>query len=85
MLEILWDLDDDAEGNVQHCARHDVTPEEIEYVLDHFLQNTVVSESSQRWVTFGHTITGRYLAVVWEEIEPSVAYPITAYDAPEPS
>ena len=30
---ILWDLDDDPEGNVQHCAEHGVTKEEVEEVF----------------------------------------------------
>ena len=30
---ILWALDDDPEGNVQHCAEHGVTKEEVEEVL----------------------------------------------------
>ena len=27
---IIWDLDDDPEGNVQHCAEHGVTKEDHE-------------------------------------------------------
>ena len=30
---IIWDLDDDSDGNVQHCAEHAVTKEEIEEVF----------------------------------------------------
>ena len=30
---IIWDLDDDPEGNVYHCAEHGVTPEEVEEVF----------------------------------------------------
>ncbi len=30
---IIWDLDDDALGNVQHCGAHGVTKEEVEEVL----------------------------------------------------
>lgn len=26
---IIWDLDDDPDGNVQHCAQHGVTKEEV--------------------------------------------------------
>jgi DNA-binding XRE family transcriptional regulator len=31
---ILWDLDDDPDGNVQHCADHGVTKEEVEELPD---------------------------------------------------
>src|SRR5437764_14018748 len=27
---IIWDLDDDPDGNVEHCAEHGVTKEEVE-------------------------------------------------------
>jgi hypothetical protein len=30
---ILWDLDDDPNGNVQHCAQHGVTKTDVEEVL----------------------------------------------------
>ncbi len=30
---VIWDLEDDPEGNVQHIAEHDLTPEEVESVL----------------------------------------------------
>jgi hypothetical protein len=30
---IIWDLDDDSDGNVQHIAEHDVTADEVEEVL----------------------------------------------------
>ena len=30
---IIWDLDNDPDGNVQHCAEHGVTKEEVEEVF----------------------------------------------------
>lgn len=86
MIDALWDLDDDPEGNVQHIAEHDVTPEEVEEVLKDPQSRTTRSQSSDRPITFGWTAAGRHLAVVWEpvEYEPLVVYPVTAYDAPEP-
>lgn len=86
MIEVIWDLEDDPEGNFQHIAEHDVTAEEVEEVLNDRHSRTVHSASSGRPITFGWTATGRYLAVVWELIEedPPVIYPVTAYPAPEP-
>lgn len=78
---ILWDLDGDPEGNVQHCAEHGITKEEVEEVF----QNTVdedISRSSGRPVVFGDTSTGRHLMVVYEVIDPHTVYPVTAYDVP---
>jgi hypothetical protein len=44
---IIWDLDDDPEGNVQHCALHGVTKEEVEEVLEN-ATDADVSRSSGR-------------------------------------
>jgi uncharacterized DUF497 family protein len=78
---IIWDLDDDPDGNVQHCAEHGVTKEEVEAV---FLNATDadISRSSGRPVVFGDISTGRHLMVVYEEIGTDTVYPVTAYDVP---
>ena len=83
---LIWDLDDEPDGNVQHIAQHDVTPAEVEEVVFNSLSNTATSRSSSNAITFGYTSGGRYLAVVWEHVldEPLTIYPVTAYDAPEP-
>ena len=86
MVQIIWDLEDDPQGNFQHIAEHDVTPEEVEEVLNDRHSQTAYSESSGRPITFGWTADGRYLAVIWELVDedPRVVYPVTAYEAPEP-
>ncbi len=86
MIQLIWDLEDDPEGNFQHIAEHDITPEEVEEVLNDRSSRTAHSSSSGRPITFGWTAAGRYLAVVWEVVEenPLVVYPVTAYPAPEP-
>jgi uncharacterized DUF497 family protein len=78
---ILWDLDDDPDGNVQHCAGHEVTKEEVEEVLENSVDFDV-SRSSGRPVAFGDTGAGRHLMVVYESIDAVTVYPITAYEAP---
>jgi uncharacterized DUF497 family protein len=84
--DVIWDLEDDPDGNVQHIAEHGVTVEEVEEVLADPDNSTEASESSDRLVTFGETAEGRYLAVVWETaLEDALTiYPVTAYDAPRP-
>ena len=86
MVQLIWDLEDDPQGNFQHIAEHDVTPEEVEEVLNDRHSQTAYSESSGRPITFGWTADGRYLAVIWELVDedPRVVYPVTAYEAPEP-
>ncbi len=32
MVQVIWDLEDDLQGNFQHIAEHDVTPDEVEEV-----------------------------------------------------
>lgn len=78
---IIWDLDDDPDGNVWHCAEHGVTKEEVEEVF----QNPTdidVSYSSGRPVVFGDTRAGRRLMVVYEQIDVHTVCPVTAYDVP---
>lgn len=78
---IIWDLDDDPNGNVQHCAEHGVSKEEVEEVLQN-ATDADVSRSSSRPVLFGDTSTGRHLMVVYEEIDADTVYPVTAYEVP---
>lgn len=78
---ILWDRDDDPRGNVQHIARHGLTREDVEDVFDN-PTGTDISRSSGRPVVFGDTRTGRHIIVVYEEIDASTVYPITAFDVP---
>ncbi|MFZ5831644.1 MAG: hypothetical protein ACOY3P_16280 [Planctomycetota bacterium] len=86
MIQVIWDLEDDPEGNVRHVAEHGITPDEVEEVLNDGDSQTVYSRSSNRPITFGWTAAHRYLAVVWELVDddPLTVYPVTAYPAPEP-
>ena len=71
---IIWDLD----GNVQHCAEHGVTKEEIKEVIQN-VTDADTSRSSGRPVVFGDTNTGRQLIV----IDADTINPVTAYEVPE--
>ena len=83
-VQIIWDLEDDPEGNVVHCAEHDVSMEEAEEVLLGKDSETDISRSSGERITFGWTSTGRHLAVVWEHVQddPLTMRPITSYETP---
>jgi uncharacterized DUF497 family protein len=83
-----WDEPHDERGNLAHIAEHGLTPEEVEFAL--FDENTTfdVSESSGRPIGFGATGTGRFIAIVFEVLNPGdplIIRPITAYDVPEPT
>ena len=78
---IIWDLDDDPDGNVQHCAEHDISKEEVEEVFENATDEDV-SHSSGRPVIFGDTSSGRHIMVVYEPIDADTVYPVTAYEVP---
>jgi hypothetical protein len=42
------------------------------------------SQSSGRPYVFGFTPSGEYIIVIFEEPQSGVAYPVTAYEVPEP-
>jgi len=83
---IIWDLEGDSEGNVQHLKEHDVTIEEAEQVLLDSKSSRAVSNSSGLPTAFGWTATGRHLALVYEIVDddPLTFRPVTAYDVPPP-
>lgn len=76
---VIWDLDDDPDGNVQHLVG--VSKDEVEEVLG-VASDADVSRSSGMPVVFGDTHAGRHLMVVYERIDADTVYPITAYDVP---
>jgi uncharacterized DUF497 family protein len=84
---IIWDLEDDVDGNVQHLREHDVTIDEAEEVLLDPESSRAVSRSSGLPRAFGWTSSGRHLAVVYELVDddPLIFRPVTAYDVPPPA
>ena len=87
-ISVIWDSDDDPRGNVRHIAHNGVTKEEVEEVLDdHYKDYFISREEPYNPITFGDTTTGKYIAVVFEVVDPDPprVYPITAYEAPPPA
>lgn len=78
---IVWDLDDDPDGNVQHCLEHGVEKQEVEEIFE-TVTDADISRSSGRPVIFGDTSSGRHLMVVYEEVDSETVYPVTAYEVP---
>lgn len=87
-LQIIWDLEDNEEGNYWHIVveGHGVTQQEVDEVLIANLDRSTTSNSSDQPMTFGWTSMGQYIAVVFEriQVEPRIVYPITAYPVPPP-
>ena len=74
---ILWDRLPD--GNVEHVEEHDLTTDDVEYVLENY-ESTGFSQSSGRPCVFGHLPDGRQIIVIYEEVDPDTVLPITAYE-----
>jgi hypothetical protein len=83
MKSYIWDLDDDPAGNVQHIADNDLTPDDVEAVLDD-PTSTGVSRSSGRPCAWGYTPDGRYIIVVYDSIDENTIRVCTAYEVNEP-
>ena len=79
-LHVIWDHG--AEGNVEHIDDHDLTPEDVEFVLEH-ATGEEKSDSSGRPCIFGYTPAGEYIIVVFEWIDDDSVLPVTAYEVPE--
>jgi hypothetical protein len=82
-FRVIWDDPDDPEGNIQHVADHGLTIAEVEHVLGN-AEAESTSHSSSRPCCFGFTPSGEYIIVLFEEPVAGVAYPVTAYQVPEP-
>ena len=84
---VIWDLEEDPDGNIAQIAEHGIDQDEVEEVVGDPANNSVPSNSSGRPLTFGWTSTGRYLGVVWEHVcdDPRTIKPVTAFDAPPPA
>ena len=83
-VEIVWDLEDDPDGNVRHIAEHGITVDEAESVLRDPRSQSARSRRTGRPQVFGWSHTGKFITVVWEEVndDPRMIYPVTAYEVP---
>jgi uncharacterized DUF497 family protein len=66
-------------GNIEYIDQHGVTQDEVEEVVQD-PDRVEKSRSSGRTIAFGYPSTGKYIAVVFEEIDEITVYPITAYE-----
>jgi hypothetical protein len=78
-IDIIWDLDDDPDGNVQHIAEHGLTKDDVRWVLENPVEHDV-SRSSGRPLVKGYTADDVYIVVVYEEVDEQTVYPVTAYE-----
>ncbi len=76
--ECLWDLDSDDDGNVQHISEHGLTKEDVEHAVQAASEERR-SASSGLPLVFGPALRGEIIAVVFERIDETHIYPVTAY------
>jgi uncharacterized DUF497 family protein len=82
-FQIIWDDDDNPDGNVWHIAEHGLTAADVEYVLENPVDEET-SESTGRPCCFGYTPGDDYIIVIYDRIDADTIYPVTAYEVPEP-
>jgi uncharacterized DUF497 family protein len=78
---VIWDWTEG--GNVEHVEEHDLTTADVDEVLED-PESTAFSHSSGRPCVFGHVPDGRYIVVIYEEIDDDTVIPVTAYEVSEP-
>jgi uncharacterized protein len=64
--------------NIEHIARHQVTPREVEEVC--FSTSIYTRDSPDRYIVSGQSGSGRYLNVVIEKIGKGLYRPVTAFE-----
>lgn len=78
MLINLLEWDD---KNVEHIARHNVSPAKVEDVC--FGLHISIREGNQIYILSGQSLNGRYLNVVIKRISKGLFRPITAFEMSE--
>jgi len=66
------------DDNTKHLAEHGVSPEELEVIVCD-PDSVETSRSSDRLIAFGE-VDGRELACVYELVDETTVYPVTAYE-----
>ncbi len=72
--KLIWDA-----WNVQHIARHHITPDEVEEIC-HKLPLVLRGQQKGRLVLIGLTDEKKFVAVVLEAQGHGTYYPVTAYE-----
>lgn len=79
-FDFIWD--EELGGNVEHVKEHGLRPEDVEEVVQQ-PETTEQSRSSGRPAVKGHTPDGRYIFVVYEQIDDMTVYVVSAYEVDE--
>jgi len=82
-VSVIWDSEDDPDGNVQHVAEHGLEPADVEFVIENS-HSGCKSRTSGRPCLFGYTPDDVYIIVIYEQADEDTIYPVTAYEVREP-
>jgi uncharacterized DUF497 family protein len=82
-VRVIWDDDENPDGNVSHIAEHGLTVDDVEYVIENPTEQSE-SRSTGRPCCFGYTPGGDYIIVIYNELDDDTIYPVTAFEVPEP-
>jgi uncharacterized DUF497 family protein len=67
------------EGNIEHIARHGLTPEDVEHAFRNAITIDSVSKTSGLPMAVGPTPTGRIIRIAYARIDENYIRIITAY------
>jgi uncharacterized DUF497 family protein len=67
------------EENIEHLEEHGISPDEFEEVVSD-PDETDVSRSTGRPMALGETSSGKYIACIYEMLDETTVYPVTAYE-----
>ncbi len=76
-VDVTWDYGPG--GNVEHMAGHGLDPEEVRAVLEEPARR-MTSRASGLPMVMGYTPSGKFIAVVYEQIDEFTVKPVTAYE-----
>jgi len=77
-FNIIW-----SDEIIEHIAEHGVSQEDFEGVVCHPTRKGM-SRSTGLPAAWGYTDDGRYIMVVYEQLDRATILPVTAYEVPEP-
>ncbi|MFL6180634.1 MAG: BrnT family toxin [Actinomycetes bacterium] len=74
--DIEWD-----DANIEHLARHGITPDEVEDLLEgRTVRLRMATDAPDRFPVLGRTSSGRYLLIIYQEKPYGVIRPFTGRD-----
>jgi len=82
LSRVIWNEDPGA--NIDKVMQHGLMASDVDAVIAD-PTGYDVSRSSNRPILFGYTPDGRFIAVIYEEIDFETVYPVTAFEVEEPS